>query len=57
MPFEIVRNDITNMQVDAIVASSNNHLLPGSGENGAGQWASSGFVASCLNEVCVEKVQ
>ena len=35
MPVQIIRQDITKMQVDAIVASSNNRLLPGSGENGA----------------------
>ena len=35
MPVQIIRQDITKMHVDAIVASSNNQLLPGSGENGA----------------------
>jgi len=35
MPVQIIRQDITKMQVDAIVASSNNQLMPGSGENGA----------------------
>ena len=29
MPFEIVRNDITNMRVDAIVNSSNPQLVVG----------------------------
>ena len=31
MPFEIVRNDITNMQVDAIVNAANPHPVVGSG--------------------------
>ena len=31
MPFEIVRNDITNMQVDAIVNAANPHPAVGSG--------------------------
>lgn len=31
MPFEIVRNDITNMQVDAIVNTANPHPVIGSG--------------------------
>ena len=31
MPFEIVRNDITNMQVDAIVNAANPHPVIGSG--------------------------
>ena len=35
MHVQLIRNDITKMQVDAIVTSSNPQLTPGSGVNGA----------------------
>ena len=35
MPIQIIRHDITQMHVDAIVTTSNKHLRGGSGVNGA----------------------
>lgn len=42
MPLSIVRNDITAMQVDAVVCPSNSSLVPGGGASGA-IFAAAGF--------------
>lgn len=54
MPFEIVRNDIVNMQVDAVVNSANPEPVIGSGtDSGIHEKAGGGLLAARKKIGCI----